>query len=40
MFGASGSSQEFDSLEKSLEAHLPEKDLAEVKRILYGAPVE
>ena len=31
---------EFESLEKSLEAHLPEAELAEVKRILYGKPVE
>ncbi|XP_078808721.1 beta-ureidopropionase isoform X2 [Oryzias latipes] len=30
------SSCEFESLEKSLESHLPEAELVEVKRILYG----
>uniref|UniRef100_A0A3Q3ISU6 Beta-ureidopropionase n=1 Tax=Monopterus albus TaxID=43700 RepID=A0A3Q3ISU6_MONAL len=30
------SSCEFESLEKSLESHLPEAELAEMKRILYG----
>lgn len=27
---------EFESVEKSLEKHLPPKELAEVRRILYG----
>ena len=27
---------EFYSLERALEQHLPEKELAEVKRILFG----
>lgn len=27
---------EFESLEKSLEAHLPEAELTQVKRILFG----
>ncbi|XP_010786490.1 beta-ureidopropionase-like, partial [Notothenia coriiceps] len=30
------SSCEFESLEKCLETHLPEAELSEVKRILYG----
>lgn len=30
------SSCEFESLEKSLESYLPEAELAEVKRILFG----
>ena len=33
-------SKEFESLEKCLESNLPEAELAEVKRILYGKPVE
>lgn len=31
------SASEFESLEKALEAHLPEAELKEVKRILFGA---
>uniref|UniRef100_A0A3Q3STK8 Beta-ureidopropionase n=1 Tax=Mastacembelus armatus TaxID=205130 RepID=A0A3Q3STK8_9TELE len=31
---------EFESLEKSLESHLPEAELAEVKRVLYGKETE
>lgn len=31
---------EFESLEKSLEAHLPEAELREVKRILFGKDTE
>ena len=30
------SSQEIEKIEKVLEEHLPENDLAEVQRILYG----
>jgi len=34
------SSKEFESLEKILDEHLPGAELAEVKRILYGKPVD
>ena len=34
------STKEFESLEKILDEHLPAAELAEVKRILYGKPVE
>ena len=34
------STKEFESLEKILNEHLPGAELAEVKRILYGKPVE
>ena len=34
------STKEFESLEKILDEHLPAPELAEVKRILYGKPVE
>ncbi|XP_065337766.1 beta-ureidopropionase [Cloeon dipterum] len=34
------SSGEFQSLEECLEKHIPQPELAEVKRILFGKPVE
>lgn len=34
------SSGEFKSLEECLEKHIPAPELAEVKRILFGKPVE
>lgn len=33
-------SEETESLESLLTKHIPEPDLAEVRRILYGKPVE
>ena len=33
-------SKEISSLEEVLEAHLPDAELAEVKRILYGRQLE